>query len=297
MLLTDPAARVRTRLDVPGSTLVTAGLLALVFGATRAGEDGVTDPIALGSLAAAVALLVIFWRVESRHPAPLVPTSILRRRSIKWGNIAGFTTFAMETALVFLLTMYLQHVLDFNPLETGATLGAMGAGAIIGGFAGPRVIAAVGVRRTLVGGLVIQAVFTATLVALGSSTGWVLPLLVVTFIGAVGHVSVIVGFMVAATSGLPDHEQGLATGLATMTQQVGIAMGVPILSAVATAVGTLHSLAALRTAIAVDAAVVLIVAAAVALRMGHDGPTDAARSSLTQDRALDRESEPAGSVV
>jgi MFS family permease len=275
-VLTDTAARVRSRLDVPGSVLVTTGLLALVFGATRAGERGIGDGLAIGSLAAAAVLLVLFWRVENRHPFPLVPTAILRRRSIRWGNVAGLTTFAMESALVFLLTMYLQHVLGFNPLQTGGALGAMGAGAIIGGSIGPRVIAAIGVRRTLVSGLLVQGGLTALLVLLGGSAGWVLPLLVLTFLGAVGHVAVIVGFMVAATSGLPDQEQGLATGLATMTQQVGIALGVPIVSAVATGVGTLHSLSALRTAVAVDAALVLVVAALIAFRMRSDAPAAAA---------------------
>jgi hypothetical protein len=73
---------------------------------------------------------------------------------------------------------------------------------------------------------------------------------------------VIVGFMVTATSGLADHEQGLATGLATMTQQIGITMGTPIMSAVATAAmtgsGAAAVLGGLRTAIAVNAAVVLL---------------------------------------
>lgn len=72
----------------------------------------------------------------------------------------------------------------------------------------------------------------------------------------------IVGFMVTATSGLADHEQGLATGLATMTQQVGITMGTPIMSAVVTAAmagtGASAILGGLKAAIAVNAAIVLL---------------------------------------
>lgn len=298
MLLTDSAARVRTKLDVPGSVLVTLGLLALVYGATRAGENGIGDGLTIVSLLVAVVLLVAFWKVEGRHPFPLIPTRILTRRSIKWGNIAGFTTFAMESSLVFLLTMYLQHVLAFNPLQTGASLGAMGVGAIIGGMVGPRTIRLFGVVPTLVVGLLTQAVFTGALVLLGGSTGWVLPLLVFTFVGGIGHVAVIVGFMVAATSGLPDQQQGLATGLATMTQQVGIAMGVPLMSAVVTAVGTLHSLSALRTAIAVDAALVLLVALLVAVRMRPAGPV-AAEDAVDRagDQGRDEQAAAVGSVV
>ncbi|WP_245632987.1 MFS transporter [Luteipulveratus mongoliensis] len=275
-LLRDTAGRERSRLDIPGSILVTTGLLALVYGVTRAGEEGVTDPWAGLSVLVAVVLIALFWRAEGRHSHPLVPTSILTRRTIGWGNIAGFITFSMESSLVILLTMYLQHVLHLNPLQTGLMLGAMGLGAIIGGAAGPRLIQAFGVRRTLAGGLLVQAAFTVVLVALGPSNGWLWLLAITTFLGAIGHVAVIVGFMVAATSGLPDHEQGLATGLATMTQQVGVAMGVPIMSAVVTAVGSFEDLSALRIAIGVDAAVVLVAALLVATQLRSTKPASAA---------------------
>ncbi|OEV22238.1 hypothetical protein AN219_27115, partial [Streptomyces nanshensis] len=74
---------------------------------------------------------------------------------------------------------------------------------------------------------------TAALLFLGTTTGAALGLLLpATFLGGVGNMLVIVGFMVTATSGLPDAEQGLATGLASMSQQVGITMGTPVMSAV-----------------------------------------------------------------
>ncbi|MEP9384181.1 MFS transporter [Nocardioides sp. KR10-350] len=264
-VLRDSPDRERTRLDLPGAALVTTGLLALVYAATRLGEHGGSDPVGLGVLAVAAVLLVAFWRAEGTHAHPLVPLPILRRPTIFWGNVVGFVTFAMEPGLVFLSTMYFQHVLGLNPLETGLMLGTMGLGAIIGGSVGPRVIRAVGVRRTAAGGLLVQAVTTGALVLLGHSAGGSLWFYgVVTFVGAVGHVCAIVAFMIAATSGLPDREQGLATGVATMTQQVAIAVGVPVMSAVATAAGGIDSLPALRTAVAADAALVMTGALVVA---------------------------------
>jgi hypothetical protein len=143
-------------------------------------------------------------------------------------------------------------------------LGTMGLGAIVGGTIAPRAIAALGVRTTAAGGLAVQAVTTGTLVLLGhTATGSLWLYGVAAFVGAVGHVGAIVAFMVAATSGLPDREQGLATGIATMTQQVAIAVGVPVVSAVATAAGGIDALGALRTAVAVDAGLVLAGALAV----------------------------------
>lgn len=258
LVLRDSAEHERSRLDAPGAALVTAGLLALVYAATRLGEQGIGDPWGLVALALAALLLAGFGYAEQRHSHPLVPLAILRRPTVFWGNLAGFVTFSMEPGLVFLSTMYFQHVLGLNPLETGLMLGTMGLGAIIGGSAGPRMIARFGVRRTAAGGLLVQALTTGLLVLLGDSTAGSLWFYgVVTFVGAIGHVCAIVAFMVAATSGLPDREQGLATGIATMTQQVAIALGVPVLSAVAVAAGGIESLDALRTAIVVNAALVL----------------------------------------
>ncbi|MFG2972943.1 MFS transporter, partial [Streptomyces sp. NPDC048331] len=77
-----------------------------------------------------------------------------------------------------------------------------------------------------------------------------------TFAGGIGNMLVIVGFMVTATTGLPDHEQGMATGLATMTQQIGITMGTPIMSAVAAADADIH--AGITTAVIVNTAIVVV---------------------------------------
>lgn len=149
----------------------------------------------------------------------------------------------------------------------------LGLGAVTGGSLAPRIIGRIGTRAALIAGGVIQAVATSALLGLSPSAGGSLALLLIaTFVGGVGNMLVIVGFMITATSGLPDHEQGLATGLATMTQQIGITMGTPIMSAIAT--GAMASSAApavlhgVSVAIAVNASLVLlgVVIAAVCLR-------------------------------
>ncbi|MFF5051682.1 MFS transporter [Micromonospora sp. NPDC000663] len=258
----------RPRLDLPGAVTVTGGLLSMVYGLTSAAEHSWTDPRTLVALLAGVVLLVVFWQVEKHVAEPLVPVPVLRRRTVAWGNLAGLLAFATETSLVFLLTIYLQSVLGFTPLSAGVSFAVLGAGTVIGGIAGPRVIARLGNVRALVTGLLVQAGATLSLVALGDSAGWLPLLLVATFAGGVANLVAIVGFMVTATSGLPDEEQGLATGLATMSQQVGIAMGIPVMSAVVGLIlhavgddGAAATLIALRTAIGVNAA--LCVAAAV----------------------------------
>ncbi|MEV5172506.1 MFS transporter [Streptomyces flaveolus] len=252
----------RPKLDVPGAVSVTLGLLAIVLGLTQAGEHGWGSSEALLPLAAGVALLLVFYAVERKVTAPLVPLGVLGKRSVAWGNLAGLIAFLTETSLVFLLTLYLQEALGFSALAAGLSFGVLGIGTVVGGSLAPKVIGKIGSKSTLITGGLLQTVFTAALLGLGDDRGWMWLLLVATFAGGVGNMLVIVGFMVTATSGLADHEQGLATGLATMTQQIGITMGTPIMSAIATAAmtgtGASAILGGLKVAIAVNAAVVLL---------------------------------------
>lgn len=237
MVLAESRPDGRPRLDIPGAVTVTLGLLAVVAGLTRAGEESWTDPAALGLLALGLVLLVVFWVVEKRVAEPLVPVAILGRRSIAVANFAGVLAFATETSLVFLLTLYLQEVLGYSALAAGLSFAVLGLGTVLGGVVGPRLIGRLGNRTVLVAGFVVQAAATLPLALVGPASFWIYPILVATFVGGVANLAVIVGFMVTATSGLPDDQQGLATGLATMSQQIGITMGIPVMSAVVVAAG------------------------------------------------------------
>ncbi|GHH44619.1 MFS transporter [Streptomyces candidus] len=263
----------RPRLDLPGALLVTLGLLSIVYGLTQAGEHGWTHPVALAALPAGAALLFVFHLVERRAAQPLVPLHVLRKRTVAWGNVLGLIAFVTETSLVYLLTLYLQKTLGFSALTAGISFVVLGLGTVVGGVLASRVIARTSTRTALVGGGLLQAGFTAVLLLLGPTTASMALLLPATFLGGIGNMLVIVGFMVTATTGLPDHEQGLATGLATMSQQVGITLGTPIMSAVVAAstagvatAGAIHH--GVTVAIAVNAALVLlgVLVAAVFLR-------------------------------
>jgi len=263
----------RARLDLPGAVTVTAGLLAVVFGLTSAAEHAWTDSRAWGGLIVGALLLVAFWTIERRVAAPLVPVRILRKHSVAWGNIAGILAFATETSLVFLLTLYLQEVLGYSPLTAGLSFAVLGLGTVLGGILGPKVIARLGhPPRALALGMTVQAGATLVLVFLGNSAGWMPLLLVATFVGGVANLVAIVGFMVTATSGLPDGEQGLAAGLATMSQQIGITLGIPVMSAVVgstlASLGAQNAdtiLTAVRTAIGVNTALCVVTAVAVSV--------------------------------
>ncbi|MGW6354655.1 MFS transporter [Streptomyces sp. NPDC055092] len=280
-VITDSRPDRRPRLDVPGAATVTGGLLLLVHGLTQAGETGWGAPTTLTALLSGAALLVAFRFVEKRAVAPLVPLHILKRRTVIWGNAAGLIAFVTETSLVFLLTLYLQEVLGYSPLATGLAFGVLGLGTVIGGTLGGRAVGRLGNRTTIVVGGAVQAVATLALVALGTSGAWIWLLLAATFVGGVGNMLVIVGFMVTATSGLPDEEQGLATGLATMTQQVGITLGIPVMSAIATvrmggASGPDAVLSGVSAAVLVNSLLVAAGSALAALFLAPRRPRDRA---------------------
>ncbi|MFE2615627.1 MFS transporter [Micromonospora chalcea] len=254
----------RPRLDLPGAFSVTLGLLGLVYGLTQAGEHGWTNPHALAGLVVGALLLVVFYLVERKVAQPLVPLGVLRRRNVAWGNVLGLLAFVTETSLVYLLTLYMQKTLGFSAMVAGISFGVLGLGTVAGGLLAPKLIARTSTLTTLVAGGLIQAVFTAALIFLGTGTASSMALLLpATFLGGVGNMLVIVGFMVTATSGLPDREQGLATGLATMSQQVGITMGTPIMSAIVTAVTAVTAGAATASAILDGVTVAIAVNAAL----------------------------------
>jgi MFS family permease len=239
------------KLDVPGAVTVTLGLLAFVF--------GVLDRNLL-ALLGGVVLLALFWRIERRAETPLAALGILSRPTVKWGNLAGLIVFSMEPGLIYLMTLYLQDVLHFAPLTTGLIFGVPGLASVAAGVVAGRFIGRYGPRTVLAVGLLGQAAFTAPLVLLGTGNAWLAVLVPALFFGFFAHVTAIVSFMVTATSGVPDSEQGLATGLATLTQQVGITIGVPILAAVAATQASL--LSGIQLALAVN---VLVTVTAVAL--------------------------------
>ncbi|WP_104138915.1 MFS transporter [Arthrobacter sp. ZGTC131] len=280
-VLAESKPTTQQRLDVPGAITVTLGLLALIFGLTNAAEHSWTDPFTLASLAAAVVLFIAFAAVEHRAQSPLVPLGILKRSAVAWGNIAGVLAFVTETSLVFLLTLYLQQVLGYTPLGAGLAFAVLGLGTVFGGVLGPKVIGKVGNKKAIVYGFIVQAIATGSLVLLSADPASIVLLLAATFVGGVANLIVIVGFMVTATSGLPDTEQGLATGLATMSQQIGITMGIPVMSAIFTArIVTLGAndvpavLSGVTVAIGVNAGLCLLAALLVALLLRKTAKLD-----------------------
>jgi MFS family permease len=174
----------RTRLDVPGAVTVTGGLLAVYAVIER--------NLAVGLVG--VLLLVAFRAIELRAPAPLVPVAILRRPSVRWGSVGGFVVFAVEPAVIFLMTLYLQQVLGLSPLVTGLVFGVPGLAAMVAGVAAGRAIGRFGVRAVLLATMAVEGAAILPLLVVGTDPVALAVVVPALFVGFFGHVAAIVAW-------------------------------------------------------------------------------------------------------
>lgn len=251
-LVTESKVPDRVRLDVAGAITVTGGLMAAVYAI-------IERSVLVGVLG--VVLLAAFWVIELRTAAPLAPVRILRRPTVRWGNYAGLVVFSMETSMIFMMTLYLQNVLRFDPLVTGLVFGVPGLAAVLAGPVAGRLIGRHGYRKVLPAGLAVQGLAIVPLIFIGAGRLGLVVLIPALLVSFFGHVTSIVAYTVTGTSGLPNAEQGLATGLTTMTQNVAVTIGIPILSAIAATQAS--ELSGIHLALTVDVVVTLVSVALV----------------------------------
>jgi len=226
-------ARVKS-FDAPGAVLVTGGLMLLVYAITKANDYGWGSATTWAIFAGAFALLSAFVVWERRHPEPLMRFGILGIRTVLGANVAGFILGTALFAMFLMLTLYMQQVLGYSAMKTGIAYLATAGTAIIWSGVAAQLVNRVGVKPVLVTGMVFLSVglFYFTQVSVGGSyLGDLLPgfLLI-----AVGMGFSFVPISIAALAGVQPAEAGLASGLINTSQQIGGALGIAALSAVAT---------------------------------------------------------------
>jgi EmrB/QacA subfamily drug resistance transporter len=220
--------------DVPGAVLVTSGLILLVLGITQGHAWGWGSPKTLGVFVASGALLAAFvlWELRQRHP--LVPMSIFRRLpTLTAANVTGFIMGTVLFSVFLLLTLYMQDVLGFSPLQTGVGYLAVAGTAVIWANVAAAVVNRVGVKPALVFGMTMLTVglLLFTQVSVGG-TYWK-DLFPGFLILGIGIPFAFVPITIAALAGTRPDEAGLASGLINTSQQIGGAVGIAILSSIA----------------------------------------------------------------
>jgi len=224
----------KLKLDLPGAVLATSGLMAIVYGLSKAPSDGWGSGVVWGFIAAGIALLIGFVINESRTAQPMMPLEIFRIRNVAGANTAFLVIACTLFSMFFFMTLYVQNVLHYSPIKTGVSfLPVTFTVAIISGIVS-NVVGKIGYKPPMnLGPVFIAAglfVIAHTMKVGGDYWHNVFPGLV-TF--ACGMGLTFVSGTLAATSGVPRHFSGLASGILNTSQQVGGAIGLGILSAVA----------------------------------------------------------------
>jgi EmrB/QacA subfamily drug resistance transporter len=224
--------------DLPGAVLVTSGLVTLVYAITQANNYGWGSLTTIGLFAAAAALLAAFVGWEARAKDPLMPFSLFRLRTLVGANIASFILGTAIFGMFLMLTLYMQQVLGYSPMKTGVAYLAVAGTAIVWSGVAAQLVNRVGVKPVLIIGMtaLTAGLVYFTQVSVGGSY-WtdLLPGLLV--IG-VGLGFSFVPISIAALAGVQPAEAGLASGLFNTTQQIGGALGIAALSAIATSTTT-----------------------------------------------------------
>jgi predicted MFS family arabinose efflux permease len=221
--------------DVPGAVLATGGMLLLVYALVKAPGQGWGAARTIEELAVATVVLAVFVLTELRRRNPLFPFSIFRIKGLAAADATQMIAFAGFVSLFFFLTLYMQNVLGYSPIQGGSAYLPVTAGIVAAAGISSRLFARTGTRPVTVAGALIAAAaiyYLARVPVHGSYLTDLLPGLVVM---STGLGAVFVSVTAAANAGVPADRAGLAAGLLSTSQQLGTALGLAIFSAIATA--------------------------------------------------------------
>ncbi|MCP2317740.1 drug resistance transporter, EmrB/QacA subfamily [Nocardia amikacinitolerans] len=228
-----PRDRVRD-FDAAGAVLATGGMLVLVYTLVQAPEHGWDTVATLAGLASAAVLLLAFVGNELRHRNPLFPFTIFRIQGLAAADATQMFAFAGFVSMFFFLTLYMQNVLGYSPIEAGAAYLPVTAGIGIAAGVSARLFDRIGTRPVIVGGGLIAATAMFYLSRIPVDGAYLPDLLPGLLIVSIGLGAVFVGVTTAANAGVPSDRAGLAAGLLNSSQQLGAALGLAILTAIAT---------------------------------------------------------------
>ena len=228
--------------DALGAVLVTGGLVSLVYAITQSGTYGWGSGRTIGVIAAAVALLAAFGWWERRHAEPLMRFGILRTKTVAGANVGGLILGTATFSLFLMLTLYMQQVLGYSPMKTGVAYLAVAGSAILWSGVAAQLVNRIGVKPVLVTGMVALTSGLVYFTQVSVHGTYLSDLLPGFLLVGVGLGFSFVPISIAALAGVRPAEAGLASGLFNTTQQIGGALGIAVLSTIATS-RTSHALA------------------------------------------------------
>src|SRR5437588_6349257 len=221
--------------DALGAASITSGLMLLVYALTRAAQHGWATASTIGLLAASGALIVSFIVIELRSKAPLLPLRIFRLRTLSASNLSGLLMGGAIFSQFFLLTLYMQEELHYSAIKTGVayiglTLSIIGFSAV-----SQALVTRIGIRRVLPVGLALSTAALVLFAQLPVHGHYWSDLFPAFIISGIGLALAFVPMSIGALTGVRQADAGIASGLINTNQQIGGAIGVAAVTAIATA--------------------------------------------------------------
>ena len=219
--------------DIAGAVSVTGGLLVLVYALVKAQSYGWGSGKTIGLGALALALLVSFVLVELRSKAPLIRLGIFKLRSLSGSNAAMLFVFSGLFAMFYFASLYLQQVLGYGPLRAGFAFLPFTFGIVIGAGGAQQLIQRIGIRTVTYIGLTLGVIGLALFTQLPTHGSYLVNVFPTIVIVSIGMGLAFVPLTLLATTNVDDADAGLASGLFNTSQQVGGALGLAVLSTLA----------------------------------------------------------------
>ena len=238
LLKKEPRADRGGRIDTPGTIVVVAGLVSLVYGLAEAEADGWGSATTLGFIALGVALLAVFVAIESRVAHPLLPLRVVRDRT-RGGSFIAVAFVGIGFFSVFLfMTFYLSTISGFAPLKTGLAFLPLIAGVTVAAGISSPLVGKIGPKLPIASGFVLAAAGMFVLSRLGLDSGYAPHVLPAFLLVGVGFGFVIAPGFSAATFGVDPDDAGVASAMVNTAQQIGGSIGIAVLSALASSAAT-----------------------------------------------------------
>jgi EmrB/QacA subfamily drug resistance transporter len=220
--------------DTAGAVSVTAGLSLLAYALLDATSAGWGSTKIVGLLGLSVALIGAFVVIELRSKAPLVPFRIFRLRTLTGANVVGLLLGASLIPMFFFISLYMQQVLGYSPIHAGLSFLPLAVTIIIAAGLGGQLVTRFGFKAILAAGMLVVALGLVWFSRVSAGGGFVSDILGASLLAAIGLGFAFVTSTIAAVSGVEEREQGLASGLINTSQQIGGALGLAVLSTIAT---------------------------------------------------------------
>ncbi|MFI0796839.1 MFS transporter [Micromonospora rubida] len=229
-LVPESRAHGDTRYDVPGAVVVTAGLVSLVYGFTKAAENGWDATATLAFIAAGVVLLAVFVVIELRSSHPLLPMRILLDRNRGGAYIASTLIGAGLFGAFLFLAFYFQVVLQYTPLEAGLASLPVTAGVLVAAASASVLLPRIGAKPLMLAGAVLAGAAMLWLTQIDVDTSFVGHLLPAQVVLGMGLGFTFVPVSSLALVGVPNHDAGAASATLNATQQIGGSLGTALLN-------------------------------------------------------------------